>query len=275
MWTNIKAIRRRWSCLLISIGFCFSSILSAKDAPIRFGVIDIGYPVGYLDKNQRPSGIYTEITRAIVDKLAEPATLDIVPYTRLLRLLDMNAIDCAIFFTSTERKQKYQQIGLVVKRPIIIVGSEQFSTKGVDQLSHFYGKTIGAIRHPSRDDPVHLDPNIIKYWVDDYAKGIEMLKLNRIDAFMGAKDVIDEFYDTQGEFYVHRVDESWLQCSASFGSEQASIRTDLQMALASLHNDDIDGDTIYAIHKKYFRNYQLFARAKPLEKGKVISLEPH
>lgn len=230
----------------------------ATETPLRFGVIKIGYPIGFLDTAQKPSGVYADITTVLIEKLAVEATMEVLPFPRLLRLMDQSAIDCAIFFTSDERKQKYHHIGFIVKRPMIIVGSDRFLAKNVTGLEGFHGKNIGFIRHTNRDDPLHLDNRITKYLVDSYENGVEMLRLNRIDGFYGAKDIIDELYDTKGNFFINKVAESWLQCSKQTIGHHSDLFNELTRAVKELHGDSHKQNVILSIHQNYFDNYQLF-----------------
>lgn len=235
-------------CLNVSVAF--------SNPMFQFGVIEMGEPIGYLNEQNQASGIYADITQALINRSSIKGNVQVLPYLRLARLLDKGKIDCAIFFTSPDRKKEFQQIGLVVKRPNIIVGNIAHKAKEDTITNLLKGKTLGRVRSLKTSDPLLTQADLTIAEFQNYEQGLTMLKLNRIDAFVGGKIMIDEYYDHGDEFFVHRIEESWLQCSRT--SERLLnnpfILEQLRSTLNALHAED----EITSIHRNYLESYRNF-----------------
>lgn len=252
------------SVFVFIILLCLSSGATAKARPFNMGVIKVGEPLGYFSAQDKPIGIYTEISQAFLRELNIRSQISLLPVQRLTNSLQSGNVDCAILYTSETRKRNFLQISPIVKRPTIIVLGEHLSINKQGTLSQFEGKLIGSIRQNDRTNSFYSNHKIRKHWIANYEQGLNMLRLNRLDGFYGAKDIIDELYDTKGNFYVFTIDESWLQCSKASDLVKEIGVEKLKIAMQTLRGTDSGSDIVYQIHKKYFKNYQLFTSATHL-----------
>lgn len=178
---------------------------------LRLAVIDIGPPFAFMDGRGRPDGIMYELSKRLARQLDGPAVIQLLPYPRMLDGLGRGTLDCAIFFTTDERKKRFEQIGLLVKRQVLIVRRPQGARIG--RLEDLHGKTVGHVRGTLYGAAFDNNAAITKYEVDGYQQGMAMLQAGRLDAFIGVREFLDEIYDMERDAFVFETREEWLQCS--------------------------------------------------------------
>jgi ABC-type amino acid transport substrate-binding protein len=163
-----------------------------------------------------------------------------------------------MFFTSVERKKNYSQIGLVVKKSVIIVfnaSKNGQSTKGFSHLNELANKVVGQVRGTTYSDEFSKNESIIKYEVSNYDEGLKMLSQGRLDAFIGSKELIESKFNHDGHYFTLIENETWLQCSKVSSNMTMKFQDKLKLALDNLKNHDEQKDIIVKIHKKYLTRY--------------------
>ena len=241
--------------------FCISFIsnLTAKtfiaEHELELAVINVGEPLGYIDEQGNNSGIYYEITEKFGKATGMKVIIKLLPFQRMIGDLERGRIDCAIFFTSTERQKTFIQIGLVIKKPVIIalrplnLGESKFD---VENLAYFEGKTLGHVRGAQYSDALEKNAKIIKWPVNSYKNGLRMLAKGRIDGFVGGKETIDEHYTVYNyDYYVLQMNTSWLQCSKQSPRMTPETLTKVTNAYTSISKNQIT-----KIIRKYIPTYQ-------------------
>ncbi len=63
-----------------------------------------------MDEKENKAGIYYEIAEKIEKATGLKAEIELLPFKRMINGLENGNIDCAIFFTSTERQKKFTQV---------------------------------------------------------------------------------------------------------------------------------------------------------------------
>ena len=241
--------------LLVIFGaFCFGKLAAANSTSLSFGVINVGAPIGFLNSN-KPDGVYAKVSEALSLELKISSTIEVQPYARLVRLLEDGDLDCAILFTSPGRKETFHQIGLVTYRTVILVSlKESFSNK-INIPADINGYAIGAIRGSKTAGSIFEYPLIKPYWVENYKQAIGMMEKGRIDAFVGAKTIIESKIDIKDKYVTLRTRESWLQCSKQSPRINPEIIAVLSQKLAMLRDDGQGYNHIDKLHKIQFEMY--------------------
>jgi polar amino acid transport system substrate-binding protein len=245
---------RKFSLVIFGL-LCFGKVADANSTSLSFGVINVGAPIGFLDSNNKPDGVYAKVSKALSLDLKISSTIEVQPYARLVRLLEDGDLDCAILFTSPGRKKTFHQIGLVTYRTVILVSLKESFTDKSDIPADINGYVIGAIRGSKTAGSVFEYPLIKPYWVENYKQGIGMMEKGRIDAFVGAKAIIESKIDIKDRFVTLRTGESWLQCSKQSPRINPEIITELSQKLAKLRDDGQGHNHIDKLHKMQFELY--------------------
>jgi polar amino acid transport system substrate-binding protein len=245
---------RKFSLVIFGL-LCFGKVAVANSTSLSFGVINVGAPIGFLDSNNKPDGVYAKVSKALSLDLKVSSTIEVQPYARLVRLLEDGDLDCAILFTSPGRKKTFHQIGLVTYRTVILVSLKESFTDKSDIPADINGYVIGAIRGSKTAGSVFEYPLIKPYWVENYKQGIGMMEKGRIDAFVGAKAIIESKIDIKDRFVTLRTGESWLQCSKQSPRINPEIITELSQKLAKLRDDGQGHNHIDKLHKMQFELY--------------------
>jgi polar amino acid transport system substrate-binding protein len=245
---------RKFSLVIFGL-LCFGKVAVANSTSLSFGVINVGAPIGFLDSNNKPDGVYAKVSKALSLDLKISSTIEVQPYARLVRLLEDGDLDCAILFTSPGRKKTFHQIGLVTYRTVILVSLKESFTDKSDIPADINGYVIGAIRGSKTAGSVFEYPLIKPYWVENYKQGIGMMEKGRIDAFVGAKAIIESKIDIKDRFVTLRTGESWLQCSKQSPRINPEIITELSQKLAKLRDDGQGHNHIDKLHKMQFELY--------------------
>ncbi len=237
----------------------FACNLTAKTVVAKYelelAVINVGEPLGYVDDQGNNAGIYYEITEKLAKATDMEVTIKLLPFQRMIGDLVRGKTDCAIFFTSTERQQTFTQIGLAIKKPVIIALrplNPDESKFIVENLAYFEGKTLGHVRGAQYSDALEKNTKIIKWPVNSYRNGLRMLAKGRIDGFVGGKETIDEHYAVINyDYYVLQMNTSWLQCSKQSPRMTPEMITKVSNAYASISKNDVS-----KIIRKYIPTYQ-------------------
>ncbi|OUS23976.1 hypothetical protein A9Q99_25825 [Gammaproteobacteria bacterium 45_16_T64] len=240
---------------ILFVSTSVSSGFSAASSTVNLAVIEIGKPYGYRNTDGTPSGIYNDITRRIVDVSKIDNTITLLPYKRMINGMEDGTIDCAIFFTSIDRKKQYSQVEMIVKKQVIII-TNPFSRPEnritLNNVESFEGKIVGKLRSAHYGERFENNHNIIKKELNDYEDALQMLASGKIDGFIGGKDNIEQFFDHQNHYLLVNTKEAWLQCSKIQPHMNSDIIDQLKSAIQSL----IKNNDIINIHRKYIENFQ-------------------
>ncbi len=149
---------------------------------IRFRTADFVPYVLKNDKSGRP-GLLIEINLAIVDKANLGIENQAVPIARLLKDLQNNFTDCAIFLLSPWSKARFIAVAKVYDQfDSIVVTRKGLKIKRLEDL---HGQLLALARGSYVDFPISTDPNIRRHYTDGYTQSARLLKAGRVDAIAG------------------------------------------------------------------------------------------
>ncbi len=229
--------------------------ISATMLPeLSFAVINIGEPYEFVDDNYQMAGILVEITQHLLSSSNVKAHIEVTPYKRMLHGLKTGSLDCAMFFTSHNHGEDFFQVGLIAKKPVIIIDSPDQPV--AKSISDYEGRNIGRIRGADYGAAFDDNPRIRKSDLNNYQQGVAQVLKSRIDGFIGAQESIAALYDLSNGYYTVSTRENWLQCSkTSPRMQNPEILKKLKLGLQRLHHRDESQDPISIIHRKYIPNY--------------------
>lgn len=252
-------IKMRPSVFMLLIAFAMNSPVSAN-TDLKLAVINVGSPAGYKNSEGDIAGIYYDVIKEIAKTANLSAQIDLLPYVRMEKSLEQGKIDCAIFFTTAQRQQTFTQIGLVLKKPLIIAlppKKNNDAKPAFNSLSDFEGMSIGEIRNAKYNQEYIHNDKIFKHQVNNYNSGIKMLKNGRIDGFIGGKDSIDEHYtDDNYDYFVVEIKSSWLQCSKNSPRVTTEVIDKLTLAYNKLAQKNITPNELTNIIRQHSPKYQ-------------------
>lgn len=237
--------------IFAAFGLC---TVHAETDPLALAVIEIGKPYGFRTAAGEPRGIYFDITTDIAKKANLDASVQLLPYKRMIHGMGDGTIDCAIFFTSQDRKNTYTQIGHIIQKQVIIVTNpfrHPDRRISLDSLESLEGSVVGKLRSAQYGDRFENNASIIKKEINDYELALQMLANGSIDAFIGAKDNIEQFFDHKNHYLLVNTHESWLQCSKHSPRITPAILQQLTQGLEALHQSN----RILETHRAFINNF--------------------
>ncbi len=240
-----------WALLCIS--------LSVNGSELRFAAVDVGQPYGYKDESGVEKGILRDILKHLADDLPLPSSVSLLPYKRMLHGLDSGEYDCSAFFNSPKRNEKYHQIALITKKPVVIISMMNNDKKGMtvpSKLTDFEGKVVGVIRSAHYDKSFDDNKKILKRELDNYQQAINLVRQNRLDALIGPQEIIKDVFPKSGIPFLLKTNQIWLQCSRhSLRLKKNGVLNLIKTAEQRLHHKDESKDVITKIHRRYLKNY--------------------
>ncbi|MEH6345227.1 MAG: transporter substrate-binding domain-containing protein [Bermanella sp.] len=232
-------------------------LVSASE--LRFAAVDVGEPYGYKDDNGEEKGILRDILKHLANEISPNSTVSLLPYKRMLYGLDSGEYDCSIFFNSPKGNEKYHQIALVTKKPVVIMSianTEKARIPAPAKLADFEGKVVGVIRSAYYGKSFDDNKKILKRELDNYQQAINLVRQNRLDALIGPQELIRDAFPESGMPFLLKTNQIWLQCSRhSLRLKEPGVLEAIKNAEQGLHHKDEKKDLITQIHRRYLKNY--------------------
>ncbi len=237
---------------------CISSAVNGSE--VRFAAVDVGKPYGYKNESGVEKGILRDILQHLADDLSLPTSVSLLPYKRMLHGLDTGEYDCSIFFNSPKRNEKYHQVGLITRKPVVIISMTNNDKRGISapsKLTDFEGKVVGVIRSAHYDKSFDGNKKILKRELDNYQQAINLVRQNRLDALIGPQEMIRDAFPKSGMPFLLKTNQIWLQCSHhSLRLKKPGVLNLIKIAEQKLHHKDENKDVITKIHRRYLKNYR-------------------
>ncbi len=208
---------RRWWHLAAFLWTVFlAGTVSAEG--LRAAIFDIA-PWGYRDGTGKVAGIEYDIITAISEEMGETITLELLPYNRMIRHLEMGVVDFAIFFRSEKSELAGEPLVKWGALEIIVIGRTKTTISRYEDLEKLdIAVRLGGFFDPRFDG----DTRLKKRPVENYARAIRMLMNGRVDAVVGTAATLYYELKRQGvplsemgpPFHLSRK-EDWLHFSRS------------------------------------------------------------
>lgn len=147
--------------------------------------IDVS-PYGIID-NGRNSGIYYELFNRLFESSNVKFENVIFPYARIKHELKSGQADVTIMFKYQELSPYVNYITPLPALKNVVIGKKGTSISSIDDLN---GKVIAYLRGAKFSDKIDKSKNISKQFVNDFEQGIDMMRLNRVDAIIGPLSAI-------------------------------------------------------------------------------------
>lgn len=199
--------------------FCFFLQMThsvAKEVKtLNVRTIDVS-PYGIIE-NGRNSGIYYELFNMLFEKSNVKFENIIFPYARIKHELKSGHADVTIMFKYQELTPFVNYITALPALKNVVIGKKGTSISSIDDLNN---KSIAYLRGAKFSEEIDKSKKISKQFVNDFEQGIDMMRLNRVDAIIGPLSAI--FYSAKkiglsknffGEPYTVSTKTPWLQVS--------------------------------------------------------------
>lgn len=208
--------------------FCFFMQMThsvAKEVKtLNVRTIDVS-PYGIIE-NGRNTGIYYELFNMLFDNSNVKFENIIFPYARIKHEIKSGQADVTIMFKYQELSPYVNYITPLPALKNVVIGKKGTSISSIDDLN---GKVIAYLRGAKFSEQIDKSKNISKQFVNDFEQGIDMMRLNRVDAIIGPLSAI--LYSAKkiglskhffGEPYTVSTKTPWLQVS-----KKSTIKIDL------------------------------------------------
>jgi polar amino acid transport system substrate-binding protein len=173
-------------------------------------------PYGIIE-HEHYSGIYYDLSNMLFENANITFENIIFPYARVKHELMSGQADVTIMLKYQELEPYVDYIAPLPALRNVVIGKKSLSISSLDDLN---GKVIAYLRGAQFSEKLDEAHNISKQFVNDFEQGIEMMRLNRVDAIIGPLPAIlssakriglaPEFF---GQPYAISTKIPWLQVS--------------------------------------------------------------
>jgi len=169
--------------------FCFllqhtDSVAKAVQT-LQVRTIDVS-PYG-ITEDGKDNGIYYELSNMLFENTNLEFENVIFPYARIKHELKSGQADATIMFKYPELAPYVKYITPLPALRNVVIGRKGTSFSSVDDLD---GKVIAYLRGAKFSEQIDNAENISKQYVNDFKQGVDMMRLNRVDAIIGPLSAI-------------------------------------------------------------------------------------
>ncbi|WP_286267135.1 substrate-binding periplasmic protein [Thalassotalea atypica] len=205
-----------------------------KVATIKFtnvGMIENGYV----------KGLFYDIANLIIMEAGYRPNNHVVPYSRVLKLLQHGDIDFSIMYSNKEVESYAKQLVSIMHFDNIIVGLPGVNYQ---QLNDLEGQVVISIRNAVFGEEFSSNDKVKIYTVGNYQQALQMLLSKRADAIIGAKNSI---YWTLNDLGLSRnvlgkpllVNSKSAYIQFSYLSKKPEIKEKLKLAAEKLKHQGV------------------------------------
>jgi len=234
--------------LLLLCYFLQSTNSVAKEVKkLNIRTIDVA-PYGIIENDQY-KGIYYELSNMLFENVNVDFENIIVPYARIKHELKFGQADVTIMFKYQELEPYVTYVAPLPALKNVVIGKKETAISSIEDLN---GKVIAYLRGAKFSEKIDTAKNISKQFVNNFEQGIEMMRLNRVDAIIGPLSAI--LYSAKktglspsffGEPYIVSTKTPWLQVSKK-SNNKIELST-IEIALKQL----IQEGRFTRLNKKY------------------------
>jgi len=211
---NMLVLRFSFYSLLLYVLSYMSNAQATESNVLNFRTIDVS-PYGI--RSDKHCGVYFDLANKLTVLGGITATNVITPYPRIIHELKTGKSDLSILFRYQELEGFVEFIAPLPPLEIVLMGLKGATLNSLKDLEN---KRLGYLRGAKLSEKIDANPNILKYDINNFDQGVNMMKLGRLDAIIGPKvalyssgikyDLGIEDFSTP---YVISVRTPWLQLS--------------------------------------------------------------
>lgn len=178
-------------------------------------------PWAFFSQDHKVSGIIPDIVNAIATEADVSVIIDIIPYTRMVKYLQIGTTDFTIFTRNSNNDKFVNYVDRVFVLNVILLTRKGMRITSLENLYEQHNiRSIGVLRGTNIAPNFPKNIEVTQHLVKDFTQGLKMLHAKRIDAFLtidrGAlyeskKLGIADVFEFPG-YPVTKI-EAWLQVS--------------------------------------------------------------
>ncbi|WP_339768110.1 transporter substrate-binding domain-containing protein [uncultured Paraglaciecola sp.] len=238
--------------LLLCFIFCgFSAQLVAKTPPqtttLKVGVPGFA-PFAYVNNKNELTGSVVRYLDLLSVKTGIKFDIVLWPYARVISGVQRGTLDGAVIFRNAQLNDYVTFIGPISKSRVIVLPQMGRNLSTYNQLLLL--NHIAVIRGASFSRTFDEDTQLRKLQVSDYAQGLNLLRLNRVNAVVGSLQGIEynlialgENIQDFGTPLVLAENSNWFHFSKK--SLHQNVIPDLTKAIEALYQPDL----LYKLYK--------------------------
>ncbi|OUR95683.1 hypothetical protein A9Q84_14375 [Halobacteriovorax marinus] len=189
----MKNIIEKFSLFLVAI-LLICKANAIETGKLKAAIFHIA-PWGYVNSNKKVVGIEYDIIKAISSDINEEIEVVLVPYKRMISMLEHGDADFSIFF----RSEKSENVGIPLVKwgelDIIVIGLKNNHIRSYSDLSN---QRIAVRLGGYFDDRFDQDQSLRKITYANYADGIKSLKKIEVTAIVGTAATLYYEFKKQG-----------------------------------------------------------------------------
>lgn len=205
-------------------------------------------PFAYLDENNQLSGAMVDYFDLLEQDTGYRFDIILEPYSRVIADVKQGKLDLAVIFRNAQLEGYADFIGPVSKSKVIVLPQAEKNLVDYDQLLLL--DHIGVVRGASFAKRFDEDALLKKLSISDYAQGLNLLHLNRVDAVVGSLEGLEynilasgKALEDYGQPLLLTEKEYWLHFSNL--SSYRHIVPRLKQAIDKLYQADL----IYQLYR--------------------------
>ncbi len=171
--------------IILIVYFLLFPILILASEKLRVGLFHI-VPYAYVEEGKL-TGISYDIVQSLEKELNIKLEVQLLPYTRMLRNLELGKIDFSIFFLSDYSEGFSEKLLAMYDLETIVLGKKGLKISNNEDLLNLQIATPRGVKYNaylSKNKQLNIIP------VPDYKNAILMLQYHNIDAIIGPKKII-------------------------------------------------------------------------------------
>lgn len=210
---SIKKFKLITNALII---YLLSTQFTNASSGLHASIFDIA-PWGYRGADNKIKGIERDIIYAISKDIGEDIEINLVPYKRMMRNLEIGETDFSIFFRSPASEKSGEPLVKWGSLDIIVVSLKGYNIRKYEDLKyHRIAVRLGGHFGKKFDN----DKTLKKINSSNYSQGIQQLKQRNVTAIVGTAATLYYEFQKQGlsekdlsEPYFLTKKEDWLHFS--------------------------------------------------------------
>lgn len=149
--------------------------------PLKVVVLEAP-PLGFLDANKKPTGLYVEMVELVAAKAGVPITVTVTPLPRALDGTEDGTYDVLALVEMPKADAIAEKIAKLIGFDEVVIGGKGVTFANYEALK---GKSFANLRGMNYDARFTADPDIKKVDANSYEMDVNMVVAGRVDGMAG------------------------------------------------------------------------------------------
>lgn len=176
----------RLAMVLLCLSFPHQSRSETNNQELRAAVFDFR-PLSYYNKDDELTGVLPDFIELLSRDMGVNIKMERIPYSRMLKRLNLGESDFGIFFHSEETRHIVESLVKIDQIDIVVVGRKGTEINRYDDMNDL---RIAIPRGIILDNSFDSDQSLNVTKVRDYQSAVRLLVGGRVDAIVGPQSTL-------------------------------------------------------------------------------------